>query len=118
VSSASARYGLHDFTCIQGAARRTGGSAHCAAGALQEFLYRRTGAAVAHYIIGSARPAADLRTTAIFGLWSLLPYAIYLAVIAWGAGKLPLPAILLLAMLAWGVAATLLIMLWVRFQPS
>lgn len=77
-----------------------------------------TFAVIAHYIIGSVRPAADLRTTAIFGLWSLVPYAIYLAVVAWSAGKLPLPATLLLAMLAWGVAATVLILLWGRFQPS
>lgn len=77
-----------------------------------------TFAVIAHYIIGSARPAADLRTTAIFGLWSLVPYAVYLGVVAWGAGRMPLPAILLLAMLAWGVAATLLIGTWVRLYPS
>ncbi|SDT11070.1 membrane protein GlpM [Halopseudomonas litoralis] len=77
-----------------------------------------TFAVIAHYIIGTERPAADLRTTAVFGLWSLIPYAIYLLVVVWSAGRLPLPATLLLAMLAWGVAAMLLIMLWVRVYPT
>lgn len=77
-----------------------------------------TFAVIAHYIIGSARPAADLRTTAIFGLWSLVPYAVYLMVVAWGAGRLSLPATLLLAVLAWGVVATVLIMAWGRYYPS
>jgi membrane protein GlpM len=37
-----------------------------------------TFALIAHYIVGSERSMADLRTTALFGLWSLIPYAIYL----------------------------------------
>jgi membrane protein GlpM len=37
-----------------------------------------TFALIAHYIVGTERSAPDLRTTALFGLWSLLPYAVYL----------------------------------------
>ena len=45
-----------------------------------------TFALIAHYIVGTERSAADLRTTALFGLWSLLPYAVYLlAVVALSA---------------------------------
>ncbi len=39
-----------------------------------------TFALIAHYIVGSERTPADLRTTALFGLWSLLPYALYLLI--------------------------------------
>ncbi|MBE4608312.1 GlpM family protein [Vibrio navarrensis] len=37
-----------------------------------------TFALIAHFIIGSERSMEDLRQTALFGLWSLLPYAAYL----------------------------------------
>ncbi|MBC5850276.1 GlpM family protein [Vibrio metschnikovii] len=37
-----------------------------------------TFALIAHYIIGSERTMADLRITALFGLYSLIPYAAYL----------------------------------------
>jgi membrane protein GlpM len=37
-----------------------------------------TFALIAHYIVGTERSGADLRTTALFGLWSLIPYAVYL----------------------------------------
>ena len=40
-----------------------------------------TFALIAHYAVGSERSAEDLRATALFGLWSLLPYALYLAVV-------------------------------------
>jgi membrane protein GlpM len=42
-----------------------------------------TFALIAHYIVGSERNAADLRATALFGLWSLIPYATYLFAVYW-----------------------------------
>src|SRR3982750_4602862 len=42
-----------------------------------------TFALIAHYMVGSERSAADLRATALFGLWSLLPYAAYLLTVYW-----------------------------------
>jgi membrane protein GlpM len=32
-----------------------------------------TFALIAHYIVGTERSAAELRTTALFGLWCLIP---------------------------------------------
>ena len=37
-----------------------------------------TCALIAHYIVGTERSVEDLRTTALFGLWSIVPYAVYL----------------------------------------
>ena len=42
-----------------------------------------TFALIAHYLVGTERTAADLRATALFGLWSLLPYAVYLILVYW-----------------------------------
>jgi uncharacterized membrane protein (GlpM family) len=40
-----------------------------------------TFALIAHYMVGSERTGEDLRATALFGLWSLIPYALYLAMV-------------------------------------
>jgi membrane protein GlpM len=40
-------------------------------------------ALIAHYLIGTERSANDLRMTALFGLWSLIPYAVYLLTVYW-----------------------------------
>ncbi len=58
-------------------------------------------ALIAHYIVGSERSAADLRTTALFGLWSLLPYAVYLGVVYWAGVRQTLAGTLVLATLGW-----------------
>lgn len=71
-----------------------------------------TFALIAHYIVGTERSAADLRTTALFGLASLVPYAVYLGVVYGLALRLPLPATLGLATLAWCVAAGVLLLAW------
>ena len=58
-------------------------------------------ALIAHYIVGSERSAADLRTTALFGLWSLLPYAVYLGGVYWAGVRQTLAVTLVLATLGW-----------------
>jgi membrane protein GlpM len=73
-----------------------------------------TFALIAQYIVGTERSAADLRTTALFGLASLLPYAVYLVVVYGFALRLPLAATLALATVAWCAAAGLLLVLWPR----
>lgn len=73
-----------------------------------------TFALIAHAIVGTERGMADLRTTALFGLCSLLPYAIYLGVVYWLALRLPLVATLSLATLAWLAAATVLVVVWTK----
>ena len=66
-----------------------------------------TFALIAHYIVGSERSAADMRMTALFGLWSLIPYAIYLLVVYWLSTRFSLAATG-----AWTVAAAVLLLGW------
>jgi membrane protein GlpM len=77
-----------------------------------------TFALIAHYIVGSERSAADLRTTALFGLFSLLPYAIYLLAVFILAERLSLNRTLLAATAAWLVAAAILLGAWTKLHPS
>ena len=77
-----------------------------------------TFALIAHYIVGTERTAADLRTTALFGLWSLIPYAVYLFAVYWLSVRYALVTTLLLATLAWGVAAAILLAAWFKAFPS
>lgn len=76
-----------------------------------------TFALIAHYVVGSQRSPADLRTTALFGLWSLVPYAVYLVVVYWLSMRMGLAATLTLATLAWIVAAAALLLAWSRAFP-
>jgi membrane protein GlpM len=73
-----------------------------------------TFALIAHYIIGSERSAQDLRTTALFGLCSLAPYAVYLFTVYWFSIRLHLAATLALATGAWVFAAAGLLFAWSR----
>lgn len=77
-----------------------------------------TFALIAHYIVGSERSAADLRTTALFGLWSLIPYGIYLFAVYWFSTRLSLTSTLLLATAAWAVAAAILLLGWTNFYTA
>ncbi|MGJ7507591.1 GlpM family protein [Variovorax sp. GT1P44] len=71
-----------------------------------------TFALIAHFIIGTDRTMADLRITALFGLASLVPYAVYLGVVYWLAIRMSLFSTLGLATLAWCGAAAVLLILW------
>jgi membrane protein GlpM len=76
-----------------------------------------TFALIAHYIVGSERGGADLRTTALFGMWSLVPYAVYLVTVYWLSVRLSLASTLLAATLAWFAAAGVLLWTWTRLHP-
>jgi len=77
-----------------------------------------TFALIAHYIVGSERSVADLRTTALFGLWSLIPYAVYLLAVYWLSVRYSLASTLLLATVAWTAAAIVLLAAWSRAYPA
>ena len=77
-----------------------------------------TFALIAHYIVGTERSVADLRTTALFGLWSLIPYAVYLAAVYWLSVRYSLAGTLSLATGAWIVAALVLLFAWSRAFPA
>ena len=76
-----------------------------------------TFALIAHYIVGTERSAADLRTTALFGLWSLIPYAIYLFAVYWLSIRFALATTLLLATVAWTLGAIILLAAWFKAYP-
>lgn len=73
-----------------------------------------TFALIAHYLVGSERGAAGLRTTALFGLWSLLPYAVYLGMVYWLSLRLTLGGTLAWATAAWVLSAGVLLAVWSR----
>ena len=77
-----------------------------------------TFALIAHYIVGTERAAVDLRATALLGLWSLIPYAIYLGFVYWLSVRFPLVMTLLLATAAWCVGAALLLFGWFKVYPG
>jgi membrane protein GlpM len=77
-----------------------------------------TFALIAHYIVGTERSPANLRATALFGLWSLGPYAVYLFVVWWLCVRLSLAATLSWATLAWVASAGAILAAWTRVFPS
>jgi membrane protein GlpM len=74
-----------------------------------------TFALIAHAIVGSERGPVELRSTAIFGLWSLLPYAVYLLAVCWLCSRYSLLLTLSAATLGWLLAAGLLLLGWSRW---
>jgi membrane protein GlpM len=73
---------------------------------------------IAHFIVGREHSALDLRSTALFGLWSLIPYALYLLCVYWLCLRFTLASTLIMASLAWVVAASILLLAWYRMFPS
>lgn len=73
-----------------------------------------TFAIIAHYIVGSERSVAELRTTALFGLWSLIPYTVYLVSVYLFSARFDIVKTLLLAALTWSIAAFVLLIIWSR----
>jgi membrane protein GlpM len=75
-----------------------------------------TFALIAHYIVGKGRSIDDLKTTIVFGMWSIIPYFIYLATLYVMVDRLRLEASLAVAAVAWLIAATALVSVWVRLH--
>ncbi|EXV10856.1 GlpM family protein [Acinetobacter baumannii] len=75
-----------------------------------------TFALIAHVIVFQQKGAEALQKTALFGLWSLIPYAIYLAAVYVLATHMSMWSCLGVATLCWVVAAAGLIYGWELFQ--
>ncbi|WP_066566596.1 GlpM family protein [Snodgrassella sp. CFCC 13594] len=71
-----------------------------------------TFALIAHVIVYQAQGTTGLRQTALFGLWSMIPYAVYLLLVYVLAERWPLWLVLGMATVAWVVAAMVLILGW------
>lgn len=66
-------------------------------------------ALISHYIVGVERSRDELKATIVFGLWALLPYAVYLIAAYFLVDKMALWAALTFATVFWCVAAGILI---------
>jgi membrane protein GlpM len=77
-----------------------------------------TFALIAHYIVGAERTMEDLRTTALFGLYSLLPYAAYLIAVYYFSYRFSLVGTLSMATVVWLVFAFVLLLGWIKLNPA
>ena len=75
-----------------------------------------TFALIAHYIVGKGRSLDDLKTTIVFGMWSIIPYFVYLATLYVMVDRMRLEASLSVAAVGWLIAATVLVTVWVRLN--
>ena len=75
-----------------------------------------TFALIAHVIVAQEKGTDALRQTALFGLWSLIPYFIYLFLVYLLALKLPLWMCLSVATAGWIAAAAIFIYAWQNFM--
>ena len=75
-----------------------------------------TFALIAHVIVSQQQGAEALKQTALFGLWSLIPYFLYLLMVYLLATKMPLWSCLGIATGCWIIAAAGLIYGWTMFQ--
>lgn len=75
-----------------------------------------TFALIAHYIVATERGIEALRTTIVFGMWSIIPYFIYLLSLWYFTGFLRLPLALTGAVVCWSLSAWVLIACWSRFH--
>ncbi len=65
-----------------------------------------TFALIAHYIVASERGIEALRATIVFGMWSIIPYFIYLLSLWYFTGFLRLPPALGGAVVCWSLSAS------------
>ena len=75
-----------------------------------------TFALIAHYIVASERGIDALRTTIVFGMWSIIPYFIYLLSLWYFTAMMRLPLALGGAVVCWCLSAWVLIFCWSRFH--
>jgi len=73
-----------------------------------------TFALIAHYVVGSERSMEALRETALFGLYSLLPYAAYLISVYYFSYRFSLMNTLSMATGVWLSSAMVLLLVWTK----
>ncbi|MDU4352768.1 GlpM family protein [Phytobacter diazotrophicus] len=75
-----------------------------------------TFALIAHYIVATERGVDALRTTIVFGMWSIIPYFLYLLSLWYFTGFMRVGCALGAAVLCWCLSAWLLIFIWSRLH--
>ena len=71
-----------------------------------------TFALIAHYLVGTQRSMTELKQTIRFGMWSLIPYFVYLLVLHLMVDRCKLAVSLLVAVVCWLLSAAVLVSLW------
>jgi membrane protein GlpM len=66
----------------------------------------------AHYLVGSQRNPADLKTTVVFGFWAAIPYIAYLVSVFALAERMKLLWTLALSVVVWVIVALILVVMW------
>ena len=69
---------------------------------------------ISHYVVGTQRTTVDLKETIRFGMYSLIPYSVYMVTLYFLVDRFKLVPSLLGAILSWIVAAAALIVVWGR----
>ncbi|TFH93303.1 GlpM family protein [Vibrio ouci] len=77
-----------------------------------------TFALIAHYVVGTERSMEALRETALFGLYSLLPYAGYLLAVYYFSYRFSLVNTLSMATAVWLSSAMILLLVWTRMMQT
>lgn len=71
-----------------------------------------TFALIAHAIVGMERGPVELKTTALFGIFSIIPYFAYLLSVYILAEKFDLWVNLMISTIVWIIFAAILIFVW------
>jgi uncharacterized membrane protein (GlpM family) len=67
---------------------------------------------ISHVIVGTQRPASELRATVRFGIVAMIPYLAYMITLYLIVERVSLLVALLSATLAWLVTAAILVRVW------
>jgi len=70
---------------------------------------------ITHLIVGSDGTPGHMRSVIIFGLWSIIPYALYLATMYILNDRYSLPYTIAGGLIVWLIAALILVYCWNRF---
>lgn len=71
-----------------------------------------TFALISHYLVGTQRSLPELKETIVFGMFSLVPYFLYLVALYFLVGRFRLLASLAGATVAWIISAAILVAAW------
>ncbi|AXY03444.1 GlpM family protein [Vibrio alfacsensis] len=71
---------------------------------------------IAHFIVGTDKDMEALRDTALFGIYSLIPYSAYLISVFYFSYRLSLVGTLTAATLVWVACASILLVFWTRWM--
>lgn len=72
---------------------------------------------IAFYSLGRVRSAAELEAAILFGIFSLLPYLVFLLALLWLTRITTIGKALSAAVLAWLAASAILVLLWRQARP-